>query len=84
MENSPSLARSLVGLVSRPGGTASRRPPALPAMTLLTFPVSGPSGQLSNGGRSAASGMTSGMTSLARQVSAASAARMSAGSARMV
>ncbi|GAA2291052.1 hypothetical protein GCM10010402_56910 [Actinomadura luteofluorescens] len=50
MEKSPSRARSLVGLVSRPGGTASRRPPALPAMTLLTVsvlrfsPPSGPEG----------------------------------------
>ncbi|GAA0263553.1 hypothetical protein GCM10009527_069520 [Actinomadura nitritigenes] len=40
MENRPSRARSLVGLVSRPAGTASRRPPALPAMTLLIGPVS--------------------------------------------
>ena len=29
----PSRARSLVGRVPRPGGTASRRPPALPAIT---------------------------------------------------
>ena len=34
--NRPSLARSLVGLVSRPSGTASRRPPASPAITRAT------------------------------------------------
>src|SRR5262245_27156525 len=34
--NRPSLARSLVGLVARPDGTASRRPPAIPAMILVT------------------------------------------------
>src|SRR6185437_1634320 len=36
VENRPSLARSLVGLVSRPSGTASRRPPASPAITRAT------------------------------------------------
>src|SRR5215467_6022731 len=35
-ENRPSLARSLVGLVARPPGTARRRPPAAPAMILGT------------------------------------------------
>src|SRR5580700_337581 len=34
--NRPSLARSLVGRVARPSGTASRRPPASPAMTRAT------------------------------------------------
>src|SRR5215813_10609231 len=34
--NRPSLARSLVGLVARPDGTARRRPPASPAMILVT------------------------------------------------
>jgi len=34
--NRPSLARSLVGLVERPDGTARRRPPASPAMILVT------------------------------------------------
>src|SRR5258708_24924187 len=34
--NRPSLARSLVGLVERPDGTARRRPPASPAMLLVT------------------------------------------------
>jgi len=34
--NRPSLARSLVGLVDVPGGTASRRPPAAPAITRVT------------------------------------------------
>ncbi len=34
--NRPSLVRSLVGLVDRPPGTARRRPPAVPAMILVT------------------------------------------------
>ena len=34
--NRPSLVRSLVGLVERPPGTASLRPPASPAMILVT------------------------------------------------
>ena len=37
--NRPSLARSLVGRVPVPGGTAIRRPPATPAMTRVTTPV---------------------------------------------
>src|SRR5579875_565404 len=41
---SPSLARSLVGRVRWPAGTASRRPRACPAMTRVMAPVCPPSG----------------------------------------
>ncbi|GIH92417.1 hypothetical protein Psi01_30470 [Planobispora siamensis] len=40
VEKIASLARSLVGRVRFPGGTASRLPPAIPAMTRLTPPFS--------------------------------------------
>src|SRR5690606_41712805 len=37
--NRPSRARSLVGLVPRPGGTVRRLPPARPAMIRVTVPI---------------------------------------------
>nr|GLJ82255.1 hypothetical protein GCM10017588_09800 [Microbispora rosea subsp. aerata] len=56
MANTPSRVRSLVGLVDLPGGTASLRPPAVPAITRVTPLIVPPRGGLPARGQEWASG----------------------------